>query len=150
MMDLATLQNTHRPKVKIQRVGRGFGSRRGKTCGRGSKGDKARSGYKRRYGQEGGQLPLYRKIPCRGFPNGRFASKVFSLNLRDLDRWFQDGETVSFETLYAKGLVTSKYRGGIKILAAGELHKKVSIQAQGISQEAQKKLTAKGIPFTVG
>jgi len=149
MIDLSNLQNTHRPKKKVQRVGRGFGSRRGKTCGRGSKGDKARSGYKNMYGKEGGQLPLYRKIPCRGFVNGRFTSHVFAINLRDIEKWFADGETVSFATLFAKGLITAKYRGGFKVLAMGELSKKVTIEAQGISAEAQKKLTAKGIPFTV-
>lgn len=149
MISLSDLQNTHRPSKKVQRVGRGFGSKRGKTCGRGSKGDKSRSGYKRRYGREGGQLPLYRKLPCRGFSNGRFTSKVFSLNLRDLDRIFVDGEQVSFETLYEKGIVTQKYTGGFKVLAAGDLTKKVEIFANAISQEAQKKLSEKGIPFTI-
>jgi large subunit ribosomal protein L15 len=149
MVSLSALQNTHRPTKKVQRVGRGFGSKRGKTCGRGSKGDKARSGYKRRYGQEGGQLPLYRKLPCRGFSNGRFASKIFALNLQDLDRIFSDGEQVSFETLYEKGIVTQKYTGGFKILAKGELTKKVEIFATAISQEAQKKLSEKGIAFTI-
>ena len=149
MLTLSTLQNTHRPKTKVQRVGRGYGSKRGKTCGRGSKGDKARSGYKRRYGQEGGQLPLYRKIPGRGFTNGRFKSKVFALNLRDIEKFFEDGEKVTFETLYQKGLVTPKYTGGFKILSVGELTKKVEIFANGISKEAQKKLSAKGIVFSI-
>ena len=148
MTVLSELENSHRPQKKIQRVGRGFGSKRGKTCGRGSKGDKARSGYKRRYGQEGGQLPLYRKLPCRGFTNGRFKSKVFSLNLQDIDRLCQDGDQVSYETLRERGVISAKYKGGLKILSSGELHKKVTIVAHGISQEAQNKLTAKGIPFT--
>lgn len=149
MVSLSTLKNTHRPKKKVQRVGRGFGSKRGKTCGRGSKGDKARSGYKRRYGLEGGQLPLYRKLPCRGFTNGRFASKIFALNLKDIEREFSDGEQVNFQTLYEKGLVTLKYTGGFKVLSDGELSKKVEIFANAISAEAQKKLTEKGIPFTI-
>jgi large subunit ribosomal protein L15 len=149
MLTLSTLQNTHRPSKKTQRVGRGNGSKRGKTCGRGEKGDKSRSGYKRRFGKEGGQLPLFRKLPCRGFANGRFRSKVFSLNLCDLDRIFNDGEMVNFETLYLKGVVTPKYTGGFKILAKGELNKKVEIYAQGISQAAQDKLSKKGIPFQI-
>jgi large subunit ribosomal protein L15 len=71
------------------------------------------------------------------------------LNLRDLDRIFVDGEQVSFETLYEKGIVTQKYAGGFKILAGGELTKKVEIFANAISQEAQKKLSEKGISFTI-
>jgi len=149
MLSLSTLQNTHRPFKKTQRVGRGNGSKRGKTCGRGEKGDKSRSGYKRRFGKEGGQLPLFRKLPCRGFVNGRFKSKVFSLNLCDIDRIFNDGETVNFETLYLKGVVTPKYTGGFKVLAKGELNKKVEIYAQGISQAAQDKLSQKGISFQI-
>lgn len=149
MLSLSTLQNTHRPTKKIQRVGRGFGSKRGKTCGRGSKGDKARSGYKRRYGLEGGQLPLYRRLPCRGFTNGRFKSKVFALNLNQIERVFEDGEEVSLQTLYEKGIITLKYTGGFKVLAQGEITKKVEILANAISQEAQRKLSEKGIPFKI-
>ncbi len=149
MLTLSTLKNTHRPKVKVQRVGRGYGSKRGKTCGRGSKGDKARSGYKRRYGLEGGQLPLFRKIPGRGFNNGRFRSNVFALNLQDIQKFFEDGEQVTFETLYQKGLVSQKYTGGFKVLSMGELTKKVEIFANGISKEAQSKLSAKGIVFSI-
>lgn len=149
MLSLSTMQNTHRPSKKVQRVGRGNGSKRGKTCCRGYKGDKSRSGYKRHFGREGGQLPLYRRLPCRGFTNGRFKSKVFSLNLCDIDRLFSDGEKVTFESLYIKGVVTPKYTGGFKVLAEGELNKKVEIYAQGISQAAQDKLSEKGIPFTI-
>ncbi len=149
MLSLSTLQNTHRPTKKIQRVGRGFGSKRGKTCGRGSKGDKARSGYKRRYGLEGGQLPLYRRLPCRGFTNGRFKSKVFALNLNQIERVFEDGEEVSLQTLYEKGIITLKYTGGFKVLSQGEITKKVEILANAISQEAQRKLSEKGIPFKI-
>lgn len=149
MLSLSTLENTHRPYKKIQRVGRGNGSKRGKTCCRGYKGDKSRSGYKRHLGREGGQLPMYRRLPCRGFVNGRFKSKVFSINLCDIERLFNDGEQVTFETLYVKGVVTPKYTGGFKVLARGELNKKVEIYAQGISQAAQDKLSKKGISFQV-
>ncbi len=149
MLSLSTLQNTHRAFKKVQRVGRGNGSKRGKTCCRGSKGDKSRSGYKRHFGREGGQLPLYRKLPCRGFTNGRFKSKVFSLNLCDIDRLFNDGDKVTFETLYLKGVLTPKYRGGFKVLSRGELTKKVEIFAQGFSQAAQDKLSKSGISFNI-
>ena len=91
MITLSTLMNTHRAKEKVQRVGRGLGSKRGKTCCRGVKGDKARSGYNRRYGYEGGQLPLYRKLPCRGFSNARFRSEPVAINLSTIDKLFDDG-----------------------------------------------------------
>lgn len=149
MLSLSTLKNTHRTSPKVQRVGRGNGSKRGKTCCRGEKGDKSRSGYKRRYGREGGQLPLFRRLPIRGFTNGRFKSKVFSINLEQIDQLFDDGEKVTFETLYLKGILSQKYTGGFKVLAVGELNKKVEIYANGISQAAQDKLSSKGIPFSI-
>jgi len=149
MLSLSTLQNTHRSFKKVQRVGRGNGSKRGKTCCRGTKGDKARSGYKRHYGREGGQLPMYRRLPCRGFTNARFKNKIFSLNLCEIERLFNDGDQVTFETLYLKGVLTPKYKGGFKVLSRGELTKKVEIFAQAMSQSAQDKLTKSGISFTI-
>ena len=125
MITLATLKNTTRPKQKIQRVGRGVGSRRGKTCCRGVKGDKARSGYKRRYGKEGGQLPLFRKLPARGFPNGRFMKSVAAVNLGLLDQLFKDGEEVNMETLQEKNILNRKQAQSYKILAVGKLTKKL-------------------------
>ena len=135
--------------MNVQRVGRGNGSKRGKTSCRGEKGDKSRSGYKRRYGLEGGQLPLYRRIPCRGFTNGRFKSKVYALNLADIERAYQDGEKVCVETLLQKGLLTPKYTGGVKILGNGELKKKVDIEVHYVSQSAQEKLRAAKVNFTI-
>lgn len=146
---LSTLENTHRTSPNVQRVGRGNGSKRGKTCCRGSKGDKSRSGYKRNYGREGGQLPLYRRLPCRGFVNGRFKSKVFSINLDEINALFEDGEIVNFVNLYIRGVVTQKYTGGFKVLSRGELTKKVEIHANAISEAARVKLSEKGIPFTI-
>src|SRR5690242_5267662 len=104
MMDLSNLANTHRPKKKVQRVGRGVGSKRGKTSGRGNKGDKARRGYLRRYGQEGGQIPLYKKIPTRGFSNERFRIASFAVNLGVIEKFFETGDTVSLETLQERRL----------------------------------------------
>ena len=147
MITLGNLKNTHRPKKKVQRVGRGPGSNRGKTCGRGVKGDKARSGYKTRHGQEGGQLPLYRKMPTRGFSNARFRLKVLSINLGLLDELYSDGEVVNFESLRKKGLAGRTIPGGIKILGDGELKKKVSIEVQRYSKSAKEKLEKNSIPF---
>ncbi len=150
MITLSTLANTHRAKDKIQRVGRGPGSKRGKTCCRGAKGDKARSGYKRRYGYEGGQLPLYRKLPCRGFSNARFRSRPVSINLSTIDKLFHDGEVVNVETLFDKGYASRRQVvGGLKILAHGDLSKKVTIEADEISQGAREKLEKKNISFSL-
>lgn len=149
MISLSQLKNTHRPKKKVQRVGRGFGSHRGVTCGKGGKGDKARSGYKRRYGYEGGQLPLYRKLPCKGFTNGRFKAQVYAINFALINNIFEDGEVVNFQTLREKGYAPRVIPGGLKILAGGELERKVAIEANCFSEAAEQYLTGKGIKFTV-
>ncbi len=147
MTNLANLTNTHRPRNKIQRVGRGPGSNRGKTCNRGTKGDKARSGYKRRRPQEGGQLPLFRKLPTRGFTNGRFRRETLSINLGLIESLYKDGETVNYQTLRQKGLAPRVIPGGIKILGQGELKKKVTIEAHRFSSTAKEKLEKSGIAF---
>ncbi len=141
MMTLNSLKNTTRPKQKNQRVGRGCGSRRGKTCCRGVKGDKSRSGYTRRYGQEGGQLPLFRKLPARGFPNGRFAKNVASINLCLLEKLYKDGEVVSTESLREKNILSRKAAKDFKILGVGKLTKNLTF-AEGIkfSEAARKQL----------
>ncbi|NDD57809.1 MAG: 50S ribosomal protein L15 [Chlamydiae bacterium] len=149
MLSLSTLKNTHRPDQQIQRVGRGNGSKRGKTCCRGSKGDKSRRGYKRRYGHEGGQLPLYRRIPTRGFTNAKFKNKIFVLNLHDIEDLFEDGEKVNMEVLVERRIAPQYYTGGLKILSMGDLTKKVEIEAFAISSQAQEKLKAANIPFKV-
>jgi len=147
MINLANLKNTHRRKLKVQRVGRGPGSNRGKTSCRGSKGSKARSGYKTRGPQEGGQLPFFRKLPKRGFLNGRFHKETLSLNLSLLEAHYKDGETVNYESLREKGLAPRLIPGGIKILGQGELSKKVKIQAHRFSKTAREKLEKNGISF---
>ncbi|MBM3207137.1 MAG: 50S ribosomal protein L15 [Chlamydiae bacterium] len=149
MLSLSSLKNTHRTEQKVQRVGRGNGSKRGKTCCRGSKGDKSRRGYKRRYGHEGGQLPLYRRIPTRGFSNAKFKTKIFTMNLSDIDVMFEDGEHVNIETLIARGIATQVYTGGLKVLSMGELTKKVEIEAVAISAQAQEKLKKNNISFKI-
>src|SRR3989344_6091497 len=95
MLNLSNLRNTSRPRKKVQRVGRGIGSKRGATSGRGGKGDSARAGYRKRFGYEGGQVPLYRKLPIRGFTRGRFVKDSIALSLSALQAHYQDGETVN-------------------------------------------------------
>ncbi len=140
MILLSNLTNTHRPKKKVQRVGRGVGSRRGKTCCRGSKGDASRRGYKQRFGYEGGQLPLYRKLPIRGFANGKFTSDVYAINLSLIEQLYTDGETVNLKTLREKGYAPRAPGGGLKILSRGEVTKKVTVEAHAFSKEALVKL----------
>jgi large subunit ribosomal protein L15 len=150
MIQLNGLQNTTRPRKKIQRVGRGPGSGRGKTSCRGHKGDGSRSGYRRRFGYEGGQVPLYKKLPCRGFTRGRFTKTVLlSINLGDIDKLYSDGEIVNFATLREKGVISKSEFGGVKILSKGELSKKVKLEAHSFSKEAASKLEKSKISFKV-
>ena len=147
MINLSQLKNTSRPKKKIQRVGRGVGSKRGKTSTRGNKGNGSRSGYKSRYGYEGGQVPLYRKLPVRGFTRGRFAKAKQAITFAMIEKHYNDGETVSPITLREKGLIDRLLPGGVKILATGDLTKKVKIEAHGISASAKAILESKSISF---
>lgn len=149
MITLSGLKDTHRPKKKVQRIGRGLGSGRGKTSGRGSKGDKARCGYKRHFGREGGQLPLYRKMPCKGFVNGKFRSTTHAINLQLIDQIYQDGEVVNHETLREKGYAPRLLPGGLKILSHGMITKSISIEARSFSAAAIEKLEKSKTPFKV-
>lgn len=148
MHSLSTLKNTSRPPKKSRRIGRGIGSKRGATSGRGGKGDSHRQGYSKRYGYEGGQVPLYRKLPIRGFTRGKFVEESAAISLATIEAYFRDGETISQETLRAKGLIPRRVPGGIKILANGELTKKVKIEANRYSAAAEQKLTDAKISFT--
>ncbi len=146
-MDLHSLRNTSRPTQRCKRVGRGIGSGLGKTCGRGHKGAGSRSGWKKRERYEGGQLPLYRKLPTRGFSNARFQKKYDCINLGQIDGLFSDGDTVNIHTLHTHGFLKGTSYG-IKILGEGELTKKVTIEAHAFSQKAQEKLEKAKIRFT--
>src|SRR5262249_39578510 len=95
IMELHSLQNSSRPAKRRKRVGRGMGSGLGKTCGRGHKGAGSRAGYKTRARYEGGQLPLYRKVPGRGFSNARFQKKLDAINLNQIEKLFNDGDVVN-------------------------------------------------------
>ena len=129
---------THRKK----RVGRGPGSGLGKTSGRGQKGQKARSGGSINPVFEGGQLPLYRRIPKRGFKNARFKTVYAVINLSDLNR-FEDGTVVTPALLKDTGLVKKQYEG-IKVLGNGKLEKKLTIQASKFSESALEKIKEAG------
>lgn len=146
MINLNTLRNTSRKRKPRKRVGRGQGSKLGKTCGRGEKGAGSRSGYKRRYGKEGGNMPLFMKIPIRGFSNARFRHEYESVNLGQLENLFEDGEVVNVETLREKGFI-GHCKGQIKVLGHGELTKKVKIQVHAMSETAREKLTQAKIHF---
>lgn len=149
MHSLSELKNTSRPKKKVQRIGRGIGSGRGATSGRGGKGDSHRQGYSKRYGYEGGQVPLYRKLPIRGFTRGKFVKASVAISLSTLEENFNDGDHVTILTLREKGLIPRRLPGGIKILANGQLTKKVKIEANHFSEAAAQKLKDNGISYTV-
>jgi len=149
MMNLHSLQNTHRPAKKSRRVGRGVGCKKGKTCGRGAKGDKSRSGYKTRTRKEGGQGTLFQRLPTRGFSQEKFRKELFAINLDLIEQLYEDGETVSLATLREKGYNGTKMRYGIKVLGMGELKKKVLIEADAYSKTAVQKLEAEKIEFRV-
>ncbi|MCH9614364.1 MAG: 50S ribosomal protein L15 [Chlamydiia bacterium] len=144
-MKLHELSNGKRGAKGRMRVGRGVGSK-GKTSGRGHKGQKSRAGYTRKFGREGGQLPLYQKLPKRGFTRGRFIVPVFSINLDALNEMFADGETVSRETLMEKGVPLRRIKR-IKIMGQGEISKKVSVEANLYTKSAKEKLEKAKVEF---
>lgn len=151
MTDLSKLKNTHRPKEKVQRIGRGMGSGRGKTSCRGGKGDSARTGFVMRIGNEGGRLPLYRKLPTRGFNSERFRIRreTYAINLSTIEQLFKDGETVNAQTLREKGYAPRRMAGGLKILGQGDLTKKITIEAHHFSKSAIEKLEKLSISYKV-
>ena len=122
------------------RGGRGHGSGNGKTAGKGHKGQKARSGAPRP-GFEGGQMPLYRRLPKRGFTN-RNTKDIVSINITELNR-FEDGAVVTIETLVENGVIKNP-KDGVKILGNGELTKKLTVKANAFSASAAEKIQALG------
>ena len=125
------------------RVGRGPGSGNGKTAGKGHKGQNARSGGGVRLGFEGGQLPLYRKLPKRGFKNFPFKTEYAIVNVGTLNDRFADGDTVTLEALLEKRIVR-KELDGLKVLGNGELTKKLTVEAAVFSGTAKEKIEAAG------
>lgn len=130
---------THRKK----RVGRGPGSGLGKTSGRGNKGQKSRSGYSGKRGFEGGQMPLHRRLPKRGFTN-IFKKEWAEVNVADLERLFDAGTTVTPEELVAKGLVRKSGQKAVVILGQGELSKSLTVKVHRFSAGAKSKIEAAG------
>ena len=124
-----------------KRIGRGAGSGQGKTAGKGHKGQKARSGSKKN-GFEGGQMPLQRRLPKRGF-NNIFRKEIVALNIKDLEKKFDNGAVVDTEALRAAGLVKNSF-DGVKILGNGELTKKLTVKANAFSESAKQKIEAAG------
>lgn len=128
---------------KKKRVGRGPGSGLGKTSGRGYKGQKSRSGYSGKRGFEGGQMPLHRRLPKRGFTN-IFKRKWAEVNLADLERFFEVGAAVTPESLVEAGLVRKSRKDAIVILGQGELKKSLTVNAHRFSAAAKEKIEAAG------
>jgi len=123
-------------------IGRGQGSGRGTTAGKGNKGQKARSGGKTYVGFEGGQMPLYRRLAQRGFSNYPFKKEYQAVNLSEIEKRFENGETVDAASLYKKGLV--KKPVPIKVLGNGELTKKLTVKVAALSASAKEKIEKAG------
>jgi large subunit ribosomal protein L15 len=145
-VSLSNLGPAKGSRKKKVRVGRGIGSKLGKTAGAGNKGQKSRRGYSRRRGFEGGQMPLHRRIPKRGFHNP-FGVEFSVINLEELNV-FPTGETVTPELLRAHGFVR-RATGPIKVLGDGELKSKLTVHAHAFSASAKEKITKAGGSFEV-
>ena len=140
-MKLHELAPAEGSKRERYRVGRGHASGNGKTAGKGHKGQNARSGGGVRPGFEGGQMPIYRRLPKRGF-NNIFAKKYVSINVEALNK-FEDGTEVTAELLKESGVI-SKTCDGVVILGRGEIEKKLTVRAARFSKSAEEKITAAG------
>lgn len=141
-MKLHELSPVEGSKKTAKRIGRGHGSGQGKTAGKGHKGQKARSGKGMRLGFEGGQMPLQRRIPKRGF-NNIFAKKVVSVNLGTLNSKFDDGAVVDINALTEAGIVKNSF-DAVKILGNGKLEKKLNVKVNAFSESAKSKIEAAG------
>ncbi len=141
-MRLHNLKPRPGAKHRRKRLGQGESSGHGKTAGRGGKGQTARSGSSIRIGFEGGQMPLIRRIPKRGFNNTRFATQYIPVNVGDLNK-FDDGARVDEAALRAVGLANGR-ADGVKILGTGELTKKLVVVVNAISGSARTKIEARG------
>ena len=141
-MKLHELSPAEGSKKSVKRVGRGHGSGWGKTAGKGHKGQRARSGGGVRPGFEGGQMPLQRRLPKRGF-NNIFAKEIVTVNLSTLNSKFEDGADVTVETLVAAGVVKNSF-DGVKILGNGKLEKKLNVKVTAYSESAKAAIEAAG------
>jgi len=141
-MRLNNLSPNKGAKHRKKRLGKGESSGLGKTSGRGNKGHKARSGGGVRPGFEGGQMPLARRLPKKGFNNAQFTTKLAIVNVDDLEQRF-DGSVVNEQTLRAAGLVSGLWHG-VKILGDGTLTRKLTVQVDKVSASAREKIVAAG------
>ena len=141
-MKLESLPASNEKKTR-KRVGRGPGSGMGKTSTRGEKGQKARSGASISAWFQGGQTPIYRRLPKRGFNNKQFETKYATINLNDLDKFFNDGDIVTPEVLKERGIL-KKQLNGVKVLANGELTKKLTVKAHRFSSTSVTKIESAG------
>lgn len=141
-MNLHELKPAEGARKDRNRVGRGTGSGNGKTCGRGHKGQKARAGGGVRPGFEGGQMPIYRRLPKRGFKN-IWAKQYAEVNVKTLDKFFDDGAVVDAVALIEAGILKNIY-DGVRILGDGDITKKLTIRAQGFTKSAVAKIEAAG------
>ncbi len=141
-MKLHELGPVEGSKKSVKRIGRGAASGQGKTAGKGHKGQKARAGRGMRPGFEGGQMPLQRRVPKRGF-NNIFAKEIAIVNVSALDKAFDDGATVTVDALLEKGLI-KKALDGVKVLGNGEISKKLTVQVNSFSDSAKQKIEAAG------
>ena len=140
-MKLHELSPAAGSKKEVKRIGRGAGSGQGKTAGKGHKGQKARAGRGMQVGFEGGQMPLQRRLPKRGF-NNIFAKEIATVNVSALNM-FEDGATVDIEALVNAGLV-KKTLDGVKVLGNGELSKKLTVKVNAYSDAAKQKIETAG------
>ncbi len=142
-MNLHNLKPRPGAKHRVKRLGCGESSGLGKTSGRGHKGQKSRSGGGVRPGFEGGQMPLHRRLPKRGFNNTRFQDKIAVVNVADLDGRFEDGATVNMDSLKEARLVKGTY-DAVKVLGDGELTKKLTLEGCKVSASAKEKIEKAG------
>jgi len=141
-MELSNLKNTPGSRKTAKRVGRGDGSGMGGTSGKGHKGQMARKGHKRKIGHEGGQMPLFRRLPKRGFGNpARIA--YTGINLERLDK-FDDGATIDIPALIRAKLIKQVENGGVKILGDGTVTKKFTVRVNAFTASARSKIEAAG------
>jgi len=142
-MNLADVRSAFIPRKKPKRLGRGLGTGTGKTAGRGHKGQKARAGGQVRPGFEGGQMPLFRRLPKRGFSNARFRTSYAIVNVGQLEAVFPDGATVDAAAIRGAHLVNDR-TGPIKVLGGGDLKKRLTVTANRFSESAKQKIEAAG------
>ncbi len=147
-MNLSNLKPRPGSKHRVKRLGNGESSGKGKTCGKGHKGQKARSGGSIRLGFEGGQMPLFRRMPKRGFNNAEFRTNYAVVNIGSLDAAFENGATVNEAALLEASLIRKPY-DGVKVLATGELKKKLNITVNKASDSAKAAIEKAGGTLTL-